>query len=204
MLVFARKKLAFLCQSKTASSAYQEALAPLAEIVIKDPTTLKHANTQRFDRFIRPMMAVAGVENIQTVAVIREPISWLGSWYRYRTRPFLDGTKNSTKDISFSEFCESYIQDKQPAFANVGSQYRFLFSPNGKHTCQHIFRYENQSGLINFLEARLETKLDIPVSNASPKMDLELDETTENRVRQKLNDEYSLWNSLAADSSSWA
>jgi len=39
---------------------------------------------------------------------MREPISWLGSWYRFRQRPHLDGRPASTKDMSFDELCATF------------------------------------------------------------------------------------------------
>lgn len=193
MMVFADQKLAFLCQSKTGSTAYQKALGPHADILIANPTTLKHATIQRFDRFMKPMLEVAGVKHVETLGVIREPLSWLGSWYRYRARPFLDGHPNSTKDVSFSDFVDAYMQDERPAFANVGSQYRFLFAPNGKHRVDHVFRYEDQDALVQFLEDRLQLKFTLSQENVSPQRELELDPKVEDKLRRKLSDDFDLW-----------
>ncbi|WP_420863403.1 gamma-glutamyl kinase [Algirhabdus cladophorae] len=198
MMIFTGPKLAFLSQSKTGSSAYQAALGAKADIVITNPTTLKHATIQRFDRFLKPMLAVGGVSDVETLGVIREPISWLGSWYRYRSRPFLDGHANSTKDVSFDQFVTDYMAEDRPSYANVGSQYRFLFAPNGKHSVDHVFRYENQEGLIDFLETRLDLALDLPRVNVSPVMSLELDPKIESKLRRKLSDDFDLWDRLDA------
>lgn len=97
MLVFWSEKLVFLSVPKTGTTAIEKALAPKAAMVISNPPELKHAPVYRYNRFFRPMFEKAcGEENMETMAVMREPISWLGSWYRYRQRDFLKGKANST------------------------------------------------------------------------------------------------------------
>ena len=121
MLVFFQERLAFLSVPKTGSTAYQTALSEKADLVISNPPPLKHAPIYRYNRWIRPMYErVCGVE-LETLAVMREPISWLGSWYRYRRRPFMKGKPNSTHDVSFDDFVLGYIKGKRPPYADVGS-----------------------------------------------------------------------------------
>ena len=99
-------------------------------------------------------------------AGLREPVSWLGSWYRYRQRDFLDGKPVSTRGISFDAFVQGYLQGKRPDFANVGSQATFLAPrPNGT-AITHLFRYEDAERLDRFLEDRLGVAL-APIQAAS-------------------------------------
>ncbi|MFT7107526.1 MAG: hypothetical protein ACJAVT_002050 [Yoonia sp.] len=42
------------------------------------------------------------------MAIVRNPIDWLGSWYCYRTREDLIGHENCTRDISFNDFALEY------------------------------------------------------------------------------------------------
>jgi len=126
MLVFYQQRLVLLSVPKTGTTAYEAALGPHADMVISDPPMLKHAPVYRYNRFIRPMYQnVCGVE-LELVAVMREPVSWLGSWYRYRQRPFMAGKPNSTAAISFDDFVLAYMKGKKPGFADVGSQAKAL------------------------------------------------------------------------------
>lgn len=199
MLVFWKQKLVFLSVPKTGTTAYEQALAPLASMVILDPPELKHAPVYRYNRFFRPMFEKAGrADDIETLAVMREPISWLGSWYRYRRRPFMQGRANNTFDVSFDAFVEAYMLGKPPGFANVGSQARFLEPrPNGT-AVTHLFRYEDQPRLISFLEQRLDTKISLERANVSPEMDLVLSPAIEQKLRRKCAEEFDLWNSIGA------
>jgi hypothetical protein len=81
---------------------------------------------------------------IETLAVMREPISWLGSWYRFRRRPFMEGKPNATFDVSFDDFVSAYMQGDPPGFANVGSQSKFLEPRPTGTGVDHMFRYEDQ------------------------------------------------------------
>ena len=196
MLVFYKERLAFLSVPKTGTTAYEAALAPRADMVISDPPMLKHAPVYRYNRFIRPMFLRVCDAELELMAVMREPISWLGSWYRFRRRPFMEGKPNNTFDVSFDEFVLAYMKGNKPGFADVGSQANFMKGqPNGTEIT-HYFRYENQPRLQSFLEERLEVTLDLTQQNVSPKMDLVLDSDVEKRYRRKFADEFALYDSI--------
>lgn len=196
MIVFFKERLAFLSVPKTGTTAYEKALAPRADMVISDPPLLKHAPVYRYNRFIRPMfLKVCDVE-LELMAVMREPISWLGSWYRYRRRPYMEGKPNNTFDVSFDEFVLAYMKGDKPGFADVGSQLKFMETqPNGTGITHH-FRYEDQPRLQAFLNDRLGVTLDLEQENVSPQMDLELSPNVEKRFRRKCAAEFDLYNSI--------
>lgn len=193
MLVFWKQRLVLLAVPKTGTSAFARALAGHASMSVQDPPELKHAPLYRYNRFFRPMFEKMGVERMETLAVLREPISWLGSWYRYRQRPFLDGKPTSTKGIDFDAFVDAYARGDRPPFANVGSQAKFIEPrPNGT-AVTHLFRYENQAGLVEFLEDRLGVTIDLPRENVSPRRDLTLSAKVEAKLRRKCAADFEAW-----------
>ena len=196
MLVFFKERLAFLSVPKTGSTAYQTALGQRADMVITDPPLLKHAPVYRYNRFIRPMfLNVCDVE-MELLAVMRDPISWLSSWYRYRQRPFMKDKPNNTHGITFDEFVLAYMKGKRPGFAEVGSQLKFLErQPNGTGIT-HLFAYEDQPRLQAFLEERLAVKLDLARENVSPSFEVHLSVDIEERFRRKFSDEFALYDSI--------
>ncbi len=197
MLVFWKERLSFLSVPKTGTTAFHKALAPHSDISIQDPPELKHAPLFRYDRFFQSMFEKAcNVNNMQTLAVMREPIDWLGSWYRYRQRPWMQGHPNATHDISFDDFVLAYIKGSPPSFANVGSQARFLTPRPGKPPVTHLFRYEDQPGLISFLKERLDVEFELTQENVSPTRTLELSPNVEKRLRNKCAHEFALWQSI--------
>ena len=196
MLIFWKQNLAFLAVPKTGTSAYAQALGPIASLSIQDPPELKHAPLIRYNRFIRPMYDIVCNTQLDTMAVIREPISWMGSWYRYRQRPFLKGKPTSTQDISFDTFVRGYLQSSPPAYAHIGSQARFITPRAGTPPVTYLFRYENQSRLREFLEHRLGSKIQIPRHNASSQTKLNLSPCVEGDVLEKYQADFNLWHSL--------
>lgn len=196
MMIFFKERLALLSVPKTGTTAFQAALRDRADLVISDPPELKHAPLYRYNRWIRPMYEKVCSAELEIAAVMREPVSWLGSWYRYRQRPALDGNPNSTKGISFEDFLHGYCKGKPPAYANVGSQAKFLEpQPNGCKV-SHLFRYEDQDALKAFLEQRLDTGIRLERKNVSPAAELSLSPDAEERLRRKRAEEFSLYESI--------
>lgn len=195
MLVFFKERLVFLAVPKTGSTAYHSALAARASLVITDPPELKHAPLYRYDRFIRPIYDKICNTELETLAVVREPVSWLGSWYRYRQRPFLQGKPNSTAGISFDAFVLAYLKGDRPAFADVGSQTRFLQPRPDGAPVTHLFRHDQPERLDHFLAERLGGAVETRRENASPVQALDLSPGVEKRLRRKCAAEFDLYES---------
>lgn len=197
MLVFWKERLTCLAVPKTGTSAYEDALAPRADMVVRDPPELKHAPVYRYNRFFRPMFDKMGADDMETMAVMREPVSWLGSWYRYRKRPFMTGKPNSTEHVSFDEFVDAYCRGNRPGYANVGSQAKFLEPrPNGTRVT-YLFRYEDQDPIKTFLEDRLQVTLELKQLNVSPSAELSLSDRTAAKLRRKCAEEFELYEAIA-------
>lgn len=202
MLVFWKARLVMLAVPKTGTSAYEAALTPHAGMVVTNPPELKHAPLYRYNRFFRPMFEKTGATDMELMAVVREPISWLGSWYRYRKRDFLDGKPTSTKGMSFDNFVQAYCQADRPPFANVGSQSKFVEPrPNGVKV-QHMFCYEDQPRIKTFLENRLSVPINLPRHNISRRMTLELADRTQDLLRETCHADFTLWETIRAQNDS--
>ncbi len=201
MLVFSKAKLVLLCVPKTGTTAYQTALGPHAAMVVRDPPELKHAPVFRYNRFYRPALEKFIGAPLDVVAVMREPVDWLGSWYRYRRRPFTKGQRTSTHDVTFDEFIDAYTRGDKPPFANVGSQAKFLEPQKNGTAVTHLFRYEDQEGLRKFLQDRLAVTFETVQENASPDMPLDLSAETEAKLRRKCADEFALWDGIGENGS---
>ena len=196
MLIFSKAKLVLFSVPKTGTTAIETALAPHAAIALLDPPELKHAPVYRYNRFLRPMVEKYIGDEVETLAVIREPVSWLGSWYRYRQRPFLSGRPVSTEGLSFDQFVEAYLAETRPAYANVGAQSKFVEPrPNGT-AITRFFKYEELQDCVAYLEERLELAISLPQVNVSPKQDLELSPALEARLRTACAADFHLWNSI--------
>lgn len=197
MLVFWDQRLVFLATPKTGSTALAAALEPLAAVSIQRPPVLKHTNSQRFHRFVGPYLKAASGEVFTTVALMRDPIDWLGSWYRFRQRDDLVDERMATHAMSFDDFANAYCDRPQPAVANVGSQARFL-TPPGKPAVDRIFCYEQIDTFVAFLEERLDCAITLPRLNVSPSADLSLQPTTQARLKAAMATDLALYSRISA------
>ena len=194
MLVFWKERLVLLAVPKTGTTALAAVLAPRAALVLRDPPGLKHASMARYRRFVLPMLKVAGAEEFETVAVVREPVSWLSSWYRYRFREEIAGQPKSTRDLSFDDFVRAYAGDRPAPCADVGSQARFVSDGAGGIGVTHLFRYEESGPFLAFLAARLGPLPDaLPRRNVSPVMEVGLSAEVESLLKACRPAEFSVW-----------
>ncbi len=191
MLVFWKERLVYLATPKTGSTAIEAALEPLASVVIQRPPVLKHTNVRRYWQSFAPFLERASGEGFMVVALMREPIDWLGSWYRYRQRDGMARPQNSTRDMSFDDFVIAYLGPDRPPFADVGRQSAFL-APEGTRGADRIFCYERIGSFVDFLEDRLNCQVMLPRLNVSPPGTVALSAGTEARLRQALAADFAL------------
>ncbi len=194
MLVFWDEALVFLAVPKTGTTALQVALSGSASVVFRKTPKLKHVTAAAYNANVVPLLGRFGQRDFETIAVVREPISWFGSWYRYRQRDALKGTSRSTGGMSFDDFLQATTLAEPPEFAAVGSQARFLADADGKVGVTHLFRYERMDDLVAFLEDRLRTNIFLPRLNVSPSARLDLSAGTEALLRRVHAAEFALWN----------
>lgn len=193
MLIFWKERLAYLAVPKTGSTALHRAMGGRASMAVRQPTGLKHAQLFRFERWVKPYLESQGGTGFETMAVVRHPVDWLGSWYRYRARPEIDGHPNSTKDISFDGFVQAWCQDKPPDFARVGSQARFCQNRAGQMGIDHLFRYDAHAALDQFLTDRLGAGWPTQRHNTSPSMPLHLSPATRQLLSDTHPQDFALW-----------
>ncbi len=195
MLVFWEQRLAFLATPKTGSTAIETALESLSALAIQRPPVLKHTSVHRYHRFIGPYLTAASGHRFTSVALMREPRDWLGSWYRFRQRDDQTDPAKSTQGLSFNEFVRAYCCDPQPEFAAVGSQGRFLRPRQGEGV-DRLFRYEDLTTFVHFLEDRLGCEIVLPQLNVSPKASLDLAPDTVTLLSATLAEDFALYATL--------
>lgn len=196
MMVFWQERLAILATPKTASTAIEAALGGLAAVVIQRPRALKHTNAARFASFWKPYLAQAAGAEFEVAALMRHPRDWLGSWYRDGQRDDVEQDR-STRGMSFDDFVQAYCAPgPRPSYADVGSQAEFL-GATGPARVDRLFRYEDLSGFLEFLEDRLGCEILLPRLNVSPLGNTSLSAPTEARLREVCVADFALYEGLA-------
>lgn len=172
MLVFLRHNLTFLATPKTGTTAVEMALKPQAEIIFTK--NRKHITALRYSNKIAPFLENTFGSRPASVAVMRDPVDQIRSWYKYRSQKRLDGTKLSTKGISFDQFVLEVISDDAPERAQIGRQFNFLTNGRDRVMADHIFAYERQDDFLAFMSKQLHHPVTLAPKNISPKIDAPL------------------------------
>ena len=196
MLVFWDAGIVLLATPKTGTHALEQALGGAADMAFRHPPRLKHMNLAWATRTLQRLIESPEWDRFRTVAVMREPLDWLGSWYRYRLRDDVRGTAASTRGYSFNEFLRGYMQDDQPPHARLGRQWRFFRGEDGKVGVDHLFAYENFGELVAFLEERLGRRIELDRVNASPQRALDVDPDLAPELAAKLHEDFRLYAAL--------
>ncbi|WP_341861726.1 gamma-glutamyl kinase [Gymnodinialimonas sp. 57CJ19] len=196
MLVFWKARLVLLAVPKTGTTALEQALLPYADSAILNPPQQKHCTVRRYRNQVQKFFEQRGQRKLELMAVVREPVGWLSSWYRYRARDDIRGSANSTADVSFDEFVDAWLQESPPDFAKVGRQSRFVAEEDGSLGVDHLFRHDQLDRAVTFLEGRINKKLKVGRSNVSPARDVGLSAAMDARLRKEAPEEFALWEHL--------
>ena len=196
MLVFLRHKITFLATPKTGTTAVEMALKPHAEIVFSK--NRKHITALRYTNKIAPFLEDTFGVRPASVAVMREPVDQIRSWYKYRSQKRLDGTKVSTKGISFDAFVREVVSDKPPERAQIGRQFNFLTDGKTQVMADHIFAYEAQEAFLMFLSEHLQHPVKVPPKNVSPLVDAPLGDDTMKLLREHRAEDFLLYDEVIA------
>ena len=194
MLIFWDQRLVFLATPKAGSTAVEVALEPLASLAVQRPPEMKHVNAARFHHHIHPWLSGMTADHFTTVALMREPIDWLRSWYRFRQRDDDEDPDHAMTGISFAEFAAHYARPDGMAAARVGTQAEFLTDDGARVDC--IFRYEDMDNFTHFLEDRLDCVLSLPRVNVPPAVDVSLNPGQEKTLRDIMDRDLRLYASL--------
>ncbi|MEM9010691.1 MAG: gamma-glutamyl kinase [Pseudomonadota bacterium] len=198
MLVCFKPRIAFLAMTKAGSTAVEAALSPHAEIHYGGHPRVKHMTARMFGRFVRPYLHAIDAPEVETVCLFREPLDWLGSWYRYRMRPEVEGKQTATHGLSFADFVSAYLDDKPPSFAQIGRPARFVRDKGGEIAVDHIYRYAHFEAFVAFLSARIGAPLEVAWLNRSPARELSaLPPALQARLEDKLAEDFAIYHDHA-------
>ncbi len=202
MLAFPREGFVFLAMPKCASTAIERKLARRSKVVLS-AAGLKHVSVQEFERFVQPLLEHAGHarSSYEVVCLFREPVDWVQSWWRYRSRPSLAENphrrQNFAGGVSFEEFAEAYIQRSAPyARVDGDSQSAFVRGGNADVGVDRIFRYEEIDAFVAYVEGKLGRDVTLEHRNESPDRPHELSQETYNRLVAHLQPEYEIYSRL--------
>ena len=157
-MAMARAGFCFLAMTKTGSTAVERSFQRHAELVVRRPPRMKHATARTFDRVFVPVLEHYGHprESYELVCVVREPVDWAHSWWRYRARPGSERSAQHTGDVSFDEFAERIVA----GVVDLGTATNFVRTRPGRPPVDRVYRYEHLDQAIGWMAGRL--RVDVP------------------------------------------
>lgn len=161
MIVFIKENLEILANPKTGTTALEQAIGKDADLIVRNPSEMKHFTISQFNFRFRSMCEKFGHVPMETTCLVREPIDWLGSWYSYRQRDDVASRSVSTRGISFDDFVKGYLAPVRPEWANVGDQVNFITPKSGTPGVDYLFQYEQMHYAIEFLQQNCR---DLPIN----------------------------------------
>lgn len=194
MLIFFDRHLAFLATPKAGSTAIEAALEPLATTAMLRPAALKHTDLASWRSHVGPWLENQAGQPFTTVALMREPVEWLRSWYRFKLRDDHEDPEHRMDGVSFAQFARDYAAPGGPERLNVGRQCDFL--TDGAARADRIFRYDHMEDFVHFLEDRLDCAIELPRLNVPPAVDVSLTDADEAALRRAMAADMALYDSL--------
>lgn len=191
MQIFIKQNLAFLAVPKTGTTAYELELRGEADIIFA--RRRKHMTAGQFQRKMMPFLTESFNLQPQRMAIMRDPIEQIRSWYRYRTAPKSQHAKGNSASMSFDDFVRGVLQTPQPGICAIGSQHNFLTMADGSLPLEHLFAYEAQEIIRSFLSDRFGRHIAPPLKNPSPLREAPLTPEVEDHLRQRRAPEFALY-----------
>ena len=194
MLILDNARIVVLEMPKTATQALRHALKPyVRELVDKR----RHGGYRAFKRHVYPNIAQEWDGCVECCCVVREPLDWARSWYRYRRRSAIDGTDKSTKSVSFDEYIEALLSTTPPPYVQKGRQSRFVGWDGTKTMVDHVFDYSQLHLFLEFLGQRVGEELALPRRNQSvAPVPAPLPADLQSRFRAIFSDDYALYDAV--------
>lgn len=202
MIISLPHRFVFVATPKCASTAIETMLRLHATLFMGGD--IKHATFRDYQRYLEPLLRAKGVDTaaFEIFAVVREPVSWLHSWWRYRSRADLQNPNhpmhaNYTGPISFNDFVRAYISRDRPPFARIATQDHWLRDASGSVERLTLFRYEAVGAFVAQLQERMGRRLSLPTLNVSRPLTAEIPEATIRALRMANPADFRIYDRLA-------
>lgn len=154
MMAMPHSGFVFLSMTKTGSTAIHQHFSRHAQVLARNPPRMKHMTAKTFTELIVPLLERYGRprESYEVMCIAREPVDWVGSWWRYRARPAMEGKPKSTANLSFDEFAEQIVSGK----VKLGSSANFVSDKDGKVIVDRIYKFEHLGLAAEWMSAQLK------------------------------------------------
>lgn len=197
MLVSFEKRFFFVANTKTASTSIEHALLPYADLYRGGSPARKHISLFKAIRKYPMVFDQPGFEHWRffRFGVMRDPVDWISSWYRYRKGNQVDSPL--PENMSFADFWAAGDWNIQRSDGAPHLQRDMFCGPKGKVIADLIIPYDQIEPMFGQICEALKIPAPLPRKNVSKMRDDHvIPAELEEEVRQHYADDYALWGKL--------
>ncbi len=200
MMVSVSHQFAFICIGKCASKSIEQAIKPYYSIKYGHRFA-RHMSAYNYQA-VKSFLDEAIPDNqIESFCLVREPIDWVFSWYRFRQRDELKdinhiGYKSSTAYLSFNEFVDGVLQNPKRKPFNIRNQ-RCHLEIDGYVGVDRVFDFNRMDLVQKYLSEKIGQQIELPVKNVSPKREFELDSSLEGELKDRFEEDISFYRKVS-------
>lgn len=204
MIINFDHKLAFVCTTKCASTSIEKFMRKGERIELTGSPQMKHKDAIFFKKKIKPFLTTAFPDSeFVSFALIREPIFWLMSWWKYRQRP--NAPENvKTNNISFNDYVLDFMKpiDQRLPSSKLKYPRNWIIDDDGFVVVDKVFTVDKIEELEAFLTRQTGSEVYLEHLNKSTDTDLStirsLPETTTKIVNEVMNIEFQIYRAAMA------
>ena len=143
MLISNQHRFLFIANTKTASTAIETALHPFADHALADGSTAKHLSLRQLliSEQAKKNLLQSEPCHYLKFGVMRDPLEWIFSWYRYRLGNYVDAPLSP--DVTFVQFWRRKDWNfLRPDGSGKYLQKDIFCCPDGEVLADVIIRYD--------------------------------------------------------------
>jgi hypothetical protein len=193
MLIGLKKKFIFVANTKTASTSIEEALSPFAEITHGGDPRRKHISLYDGLNAYPQVFRQPGQwpRFFFKFGVMRDPIEWIGSWFRYRKSNRVESPLPA--DMTFEEFWKRGDWNFRRAGDRPFLQRDMFCGPEGRVLADMIIPYGQLEPMFAQICDALGIERGLPRENVSRLRTMdEISPNMETRLREFYAPDYAL------------
>lgn len=200
MLIGVRRRIVFVANTKTGSTAIEQALAPHCEIMRAGTPAHKHMPIARLPQEYGFLFNQPGhqLETYFKFGVMRDPVAWILSWFRYRKGNQVESRLPA--DMTLAEFWARRDWNIQRADGTKYLQSDLFTGANGHVLVDVIIPHHELDRHFQAICAQLKIKAPLYQANVSrlQKLEEDIPESLLAEMREFYAGDYALFNRLPA------
>jgi len=153
MLISLSKKFVFVANLKTASTAIEKALRPLAELALVESRFGKHQTFREIETRFAWLLNLIDPKEMFVFGVIRDPVDYMVSLYNSHTDPkFKANPRLYAGDLDFEGFLREWTVRNAD---QIKQQYLHFLDRNGRIAANYIMSYSKLEEGLRFVSERI-------------------------------------------------